>query len=197
MDLDDGVRRRRGRELEDAILTAAWDQLLQGGYGNFTIDAVADRADTSRSVVYRRWPDRIALVEAAVTFGLQQDRPSAPDTGSLRGDMIEMLRRVVAARREIAPLVSVFIGAYFSDSGHSFADLRRRAFGEGVSATMTEIFERAAARGELDPARLTPRVQTVATDLLRHDMLMTLRPSRDEDLAAIVDEIFLPLVSPL
>lgn len=196
MDLEEGTRRRRGHELENAILSAAWDQLLQGGYGSFTIDAVAERAGTSRSVVYRRWPDRIALVEAAVTFGLQKDRPTAPDTGSLREDMLEMLRRAVMARREIAPLVSVFIGAYFSDSGHSFADLRRRAFGEGVSAAMREIFDRAVARGELDPARLTPRVQTVATDLLRHDVIMTLRSPRDEDLVAIVDEIFLPLVSP-
>ncbi|UUT35399.1 TetR/AcrR family transcriptional regulator [Microbacterium elymi] len=60
MDLEQDVpaRRRRGEELEQAILQAGWDQLLEGGYPGFTIDAVAERVQTSRSVIYRRWADR-------------------------------------------------------------------------------------------------------------------------------------------
>jgi AcrR family transcriptional regulator len=64
VDLQTSGRRRRGEDLERAILTAAWDQLVERGYGNFTIDAVADAAGTSRSVLYRRWPDRDALIAA-------------------------------------------------------------------------------------------------------------------------------------
>jgi AcrR family transcriptional regulator len=199
MDLDDVApvaRRRRGPELEEAILAAGWDQVVAGGYPGFTIDAVAERAGTSRSVIYRRWADREALLEASLAHGLNQGRGDAPDTGSLRGDMLALMRRSNESRSTIAPIMSVFMGAYYADSGRTFADVRQQAFGERAGRTMDAILERAVARGEADAARLTPRVRSVAVDLFRHDLLMTAKPLSDADLVAIVDEVFLPLVAP-
>jgi len=190
------ARRRRGKELESAILRAGWQQLLEGGYTGFTIDAVAERAQTSRSVIYRRWADREALLDAILTYGLNLGHVDVPDTGSLRGDMLAMLRASNAARSAIAPLMSVFMGAYYAESGRTFADVRQRAFGERSGRSIDAILQRAAARGEVDPQRLTPRVRTVAADLLRHDLLMTAAPLSDEAIVAIIDEVFLPLVSP-
>ena len=197
MTLERAVR-RRGQELEDAILEAAWAQLVEGGYGNFTVDAVAERAQTSRSVIYRRWPERDDLVSTAIAFGLRRSRIEPPDTGSLREDTIELLRRSSASRSQLAPLLSVMIGTHFSETGVSFADIRAQMIGGGrTHGAMDDIIERAIARGEIDPARLTPRVRTVAFDLFRHDLLMTLKPLPDQAIIEIVDEIFLPLVRPL
>lgn len=198
MDLDKTTKRRRGQELEDAILAAGWAQLVDGGYNAFTIDAVAERAGTSRSVIYRRWPDRDDLLEASVTHGLNQGRElTPPDTGSLRGDMVEALRRSNRLRGSIAPLMSVFMGAYYADSGRTFADVRERALGpRGGGGPLDVILERAVARGEADAARLTPRVRSVAVDLFRHEMLITAAPLTDEVIDEIVDEVFLPLVRP-
>lgn len=181
--------------MEQAILEAGWDQLLEGGYEGFTIEAVAERAGTSRSVIYRRWPDRLALVEATVGFGLRGNPIVPPDTGTLRGDLIELMRRSNAARAQLIPLITVFAAAYFAESGCSFADVRRQAFGDRLGRSSDEILDRAVARGEVDPARLTPRVRTVAFDLFRHDLLMSLKAVPDEEITAIVDEVFLPLVS--
>jgi hypothetical protein len=50
-----GKTRRRGDALEHALLDAAWDELQAVGYAGLTIEAVADRAGTSRAVLYRRW----------------------------------------------------------------------------------------------------------------------------------------------
>ncbi len=194
MNLPTSGRRRRGEDLEIAILAAAWDQLVQRGYGNFTIDAVAEAAGTSRSVLYRRWTDREALITATLNYGLQRDRPPIPDTGTLRSDMLELLRLANASRAQLVPLVSVLMGAYFSETGISFADLRRQMIGEGGLTGLDEILDRAVARGEVDAARLTGRVRTVAFDLFRHDLLMTFKPLSGEDIEAIVDEVFLPLV---
>jgi len=193
MDLETSGRRRRGKELERAILEAGWQRLLDAGYGNFTIDAVAEAAGTSRSVLYRRWPDREALVAATLTYGLQADPVAVPDTGSLREDAIELLRASNAARASLVPLMSVLMGSYFSPTGATFADVRTQLRSERTGG-MDIVLDRAAARGEIDPARLTPRVRAVASDLFRHDLLMTLRPLADEDLLTIVDEILLPLV---
>ena len=197
MDLEQTAKRRRGTELEQAILEAGWAQLLAGGYYGFTIDAVAERAETSRSVIYRRFDDRDALLEATLVYGLNQGRSDPPDTGTLRGDILESLRRANRSRADIAPLMSVFMGAYYADSGRTFADVRQLALGERAGRSLDIILERAVARGEADPARLTPRVRTVATDLYRHDLLMTAAPLSEEQLIAIVVEVFLPLVTPL
>jgi len=196
MDLEQPAKRRRGQELEDAILTAGWAQLVEAGYQGFTIDAVAEKAGTSRSVIYRRWPDREALMEATLTHGLNQNRAETPDTGSLRGDIIESLRRSNQSRAAIAPLMSVIMGAYYAESGRTFADVRERALGERSSGSLDTILARAVERGEADPAKLTRRVRSVAVDLYRHDLLMTAAPLSDEAIVEIVDEVFLPLVRP-
>ncbi len=195
MDLETRGRRRRGEELESAILAAAWDQLVEHGYGNFTFDAVAERAATSRSVLYRRWPDRDALTIAALGYGFQRDRPEAPDTGTLRGDLIEVLRLSNASRSQFIPLVGVLMGSYFSATGVTFAALRGQLMGEEGRGALDVVLDRAVARGEVDPAKLTPRVRSVAPDLFRHDLLMNLKPLTDEAIVAIVDEVFLPLVT--
>lgn len=195
MDLEK-PRRRRGQQLEDAILDAAWELLRDDGYARFTVEAVAERAGTSRPVIYRRWPDRDALVGAAIAHELGRSRIAVPDTGSLRGDVIELMHRFGARRANVIPMLSVLVSGYMGATGTSFADLRVQAFGPRSGHSMDVILDRAIARGEVDPARLTPRVRTVALDLIRHDMLMTLKPPSDDAIAQIVDEVLLPLVRP-
>lgn len=195
MDLQTASRRRRGEELEEALLQAAWDQLLEGGYGSFTIEAVAERAKTSRPVIYRRWPDRPALALAALAFGANQDVVEVPDTGAVRTDLVELLRRANVARAPLIPLLNLQLAAYYAETGTTFADLRREVFRERQTSSVDTILERGIARGEIDPARATPRIRSLPFDLFRHEVLMTLRPVPDAVIDEIVDEIFMPLVA--
>jgi len=64
-------RRRRGALLERALLQAAWDELASVGYARLSMDGVAARAHTSKTVLYRRWPNRAALVVAAMRQHVQ------------------------------------------------------------------------------------------------------------------------------
>ena len=57
------------------------------------------------------------------------------------------------------------------------------------------VVDRAIARGEVDPATLTPRRRTLAFDLFRHEALMTLAPVPESVIQEIVDDIFMPLVT--
>ncbi|WP_448062195.1 TetR/AcrR family transcriptional regulator [Cellulomonas hominis] len=72
---------RRGAELEEALLDAAWQQLLTAGYGGFTVDAVAERAHTSKPVLYRRWPTREDLLLALVRHQGEVDMFPSPTPG--------------------------------------------------------------------------------------------------------------------
>src|SRR5664279_5398647 len=140
--------RRRGRELEDALLAAAWEQLVSGGYASFTIDAVAARAATSKPVIYRRWPNREALVMAAIRHYLAQGSRPVPDTGTLRGDVIALLTEANESRFAMAAVIRVQLGAYFQETGTTPADLREQLLGDRPSAIAT-IMRRALERGEL------------------------------------------------
>lgn len=190
---DAPATRRRGAELEEALLTAAYAELIERGYAGLTIEGVAERAGTSRHVIYRRWADREKLAMAALRFDATRSHRPAPDTGSLRGDLIATLQQVNETRAGAAAVFSLQLVAYFEGGGLTPAELRRELIGDRGTA-MTVILDRAVARGEVDPARLTPRVRTVASDLFRHEMIMTLQPVPRKVIEEIVDEVFLPLV---
>jgi len=194
---EDGDRpqRRRGKALDDAILEAAWDELVDHGYAGFTIDGVARRAATSRPVVYRRWSTRQELLRDAVAHrGAQEDR-TVPDTGSLRGDLVAVLSDFNERRAGMLSLMAVQLSGYYEETGTSLADLRRAFVGDGETSIDVAL-RRAVERGEVDPARLTPRIKALPFDLFRHELLMTLRPASRETIEEIVDTIFLPLVRP-
>lgn len=187
-------RRRRGEELEGALLDAAWEELVEKGYDRFTIESVADRAHTSRAVVYRRWPGKAELLTAAVMRAGSQQRLELPDTGSLRGDVIELLSRANSTRSRIGIQLILQLGDYYAETGAGIGELRS-AFLSGRRSGMAMVLERAIERGEVDPAKLTPRVVAVPFDLYRQELLMTLKAVPDEVIESIVDEVFLPLVA--
>ena len=83
--------RRRGKELEDAILQAAWSLFTRDGFTAVTMQQVAADAGTSKPVLYRRWPDRNALLKDAIAFGLHALSPATPNTGSVRGDLVAFM----------------------------------------------------------------------------------------------------------
>lgn len=187
--------RRRGQELEAALLQAAWDELVQSGYGHFTVDAVAVRAGTSRPVLYRRWSGRHDLVRAAIAHAVGANRIDIPDTGSLREDILVLLRAVNATRVIFLTVLTVHLSGYYQETGTSPEDLRTvlvRGRGDAIDA----VFKRAVERGEVEAGRLTDRVKTLPFDLLRNEFLTTLGPAPETTLQEIVDTLFLPLLTP-
>lgn len=186
--------RRRGPALEGAILEAGWQQLVEAGYAGFTFEAVASRARTSKAVLYRRWHDKEALLLAVLGhqgFGVPVE---TPDIGSLREDVLIALRAMNERMGGItAALFSTVLSAYFAETHTSFAHLRGELVGDRRSM-MIDILQRAMERGEVT-APLPPRVVTLPVDLVRHELLMNLRPVPDEVIVDIVDTVFLPLAT--
>jgi AcrR family transcriptional regulator len=187
------ARRRRGQELEEALLSAAWDELTASGYGQFTIEAVAERAGTSRPVIYRRWATKQDIVLAAIKFDAMRRRQPLPDTGSLREDLLRYLGDMSRRRASFTAIFSVLFSSAFQQTGLSPADLREQLI-DGSVDPIRVILDQAVARGEISESRITPRIVRLPLDLLRHESLMTLKPVPDETLVEIVDELFLPLV---
>jgi AcrR family transcriptional regulator len=186
--------RRRGAALEAAILDAAWDQLLEAGYDRFTIEAIAARSSTARSVLYRRWPSRMDLLTATLRHRGQIDAIATPDTGHLRDDVITVLTDFNDQRSSFIGLFTARLGAYFDEEGGSPAELRALFVPDGPSV-METIVERAVARGELGPEPLPARIVSLPTDLLRHELFMRMAAAPTATIVEIVDDVFLPLAT--
>ncbi len=187
-----GKTRRRGAALEEALLDAAWDELQEAGYAGLTMEAVADRAGTSRAVLYRRWRSRAELVIVAMRRHRPMLSGEVPDTGSLRGDVLALLTRVSDRLTELGPeTVYGILGDYFADT-ELFSAFQEQVLhiGAGVMAT---ILKHAEERGEVRPG-ISPRVASVPTDLFRHELLIRRTPPTSRVIAEIIDDVFLPLV---
>jgi AcrR family transcriptional regulator len=184
--------RRRGAALEHALLVAAWEELQESGYAKLTMERVADRAGTSRAVIYRRWRNRPELVIAAVRHHQPVLSGTIPDTGTLRGDVLAVLRRASGRITESgAGTVIGMLSDLLSDDEGARELITRLTRGGGE--VMTDVLNRAAARGEIRDD-ISPRIARLPTDLLRHELILTQEPPSQRALEEIVDEIFLPLV---
>jgi AcrR family transcriptional regulator len=185
--------RRRGQELEEAILDAVWSELCDTGYAGLTMEGVATRAATSKPVIYRRWPSRAELVLAA--WSSRQPPANQPiDTGSLRSDLLALFTRI--ARRADSMMSETIAGVM----GEAFRDpevldlLKAQLRSAPLTEAITRIVSRAIERGELPPTPLPARATRLPLDLVRGEAILEGSPISDEDITGMVDEIYLPLL---
>lgn len=187
--------RRYGAALESDILDAGWDELVEFGYARLTMASVATRAHTSEPVLYRRWANKDQLVLAVLNRHRARHPVRVPDTGNLRDDLLQYL---TALSDSLAAFFAITVTAAFSgllaSTGQSPAEIREQVMGEQLLPQARTIYRQAAARGELDLERIPSPVLGAPFDLVRHDLIMDLKPLHPERIRAIVDEIFLPLV---
>ena len=189
-------QRRRGTALEEAILDAAWTELSDQGYANLTFESVAKRAGTSRTVLHRRWVGRAELVAAAIARYVRLNPLETPDLGNVRDELLFLLRGY--SRWSPPRLVRlVFEMSEDMEKAHSNFSAIKSQIGLHHRPPTEDILDRAVARGEIDPLRLTPRLASLPTDLARHEIMITLEPLSEAAILEIVDQIFLPLVAPL
>lgn len=188
--------RRRGERLEQAILEAAWAELAEVGYTALTIEAVAKRAGTSKPVIYRRWPSRAHLVIAA--WARQQPiRPVIPNTGSLRADLIWLFTRI--ADRTAGMMTETIAGVMAEAFKHPEVQtlLKERLDSAPLITSIRTIVDNATERGDLHPIVVPKLAARLPLDLIRSEAITCGTPITDETIAAMVDDVYLPLLKGL
>jgi AcrR family transcriptional regulator len=139
--------RPRDAGAEAAIRDAVRAVLVEVGFGGLTVDAVAAHAGVGKATIYRRWRSKEELVRAALGEILEDEEP--PDTGSLAGDLRAILRVMVRDASGVkGQLMPALCGEAQTDPElaeilASFSGEKRRVF--------DAVFDRAVARGELEP----------------------------------------------
>src|SRR4051812_1829696 len=85
----------RSARVVNEVMSATLEVFAQHGYAGLTIEAVALLAGVNKTTVYRRWPSKVELLGAALV-SLRDEEPEPPDTGSLREDLLQLLRQAAA-----------------------------------------------------------------------------------------------------
>lgn len=188
--------RRRGEILEDAILKAAWDELSEVGYAHLTMNAVAARAKTNKSVLYRRWASKSKLVIAVLHKQALNTTTSVPDTGDLHNDVLILLMGIAKPLQIIGAetLHGLMVEHLDKNLISSLPKMMHPGTEYGSTTAMTTILKNAELRGEINLKKISPRIISLPMDLIRYEVLTTHESISDKTLNEIVDDIFIPLV---
>ena len=185
----DTARPRVAGVREQEILDATLDVLADVGYDRLTMDAVATRARASKATLYRRWNGKVSQVIEALQS--QKGPQVAPDTGTLRGDLIETFCGMggLDDQRQMAVL-----GAVLTAIGRDadFAEAFRRDFLAPKITVAEEVFRRARERGEIqDGVDLDLLTHALPGIVLHRRFVLGRTPSVDV-VTRVIDQIILP-----
>ncbi|MCB0928607.1 MAG: TetR-like C-terminal domain-containing protein [Mycolicibacterium insubricum] len=136
---------RRGEALRRAVLDAAIDEVVAAGADAATVANISRRAGVHETSVYRRWQTRENLILEALLERSGLDIP-APDTGSLRGDLVAIARSVGVFIQ--SPVGRALLRAAAQTGSADETGLQ--AFWRARRAALEGVIDRAKARGELD-----------------------------------------------
>jgi len=138
--------RPRSEVCDRAIETAALDLLVEQGWTGVTMEGIAVRAGVGKATVYRRWEDREQLLLDSVVHRCAEHVVS-PDTGTLRGDLIELYRGLLRKFWRDGEVLRAFTAVVARDPG--LAEAFRRTFLDERRAATREVLARGIARAEL------------------------------------------------
>jgi AcrR family transcriptional regulator len=179
--------RPRSEKAHQAILDAAAELLLARGLSDVSMEAVAERAGVSKATIYRWWPTKETLALDALYTKWAEARPQSRDTGSLRGDLLALLRpwARLASSRPYGRVIAALITEAQTDPVFA-AEYRRRVV-EPRRDQARAIFRRAIERGEIPPDTSIE----VAVDLLYgplyHRLLHGHAPLNDRFTQDVID----------
>ena len=175
------------REAELLAVTLAL--LQEHGYDGLTLDAVAATAKASKATVYRRWPTKAELVLAAFMEGVRQVA-FAPETGTLRGDLLRIGEVVCEhADQHAATIRAVLVE---TSRNAELNDVMQHQFLDQRKALMTHILSQAVKRGEIAAAAITDDLWDVLPGYLLFRAIVASRPPTPHTVQALVDDVIIP-----
>jgi AcrR family transcriptional regulator len=187
--------RRRDHSRDPEILAAAIEVLAETGYDGMTIDMVAARAKAGKATLYRRWSSKAELVIDAVACMKRGDIDLAnlPDTGTLRGDLVAMIKphAIEDGERKLR-IMAGLMSMLSRDPG--LAEAVNAAIVEPRAAVNRVLMRRAADRGEISADCDIETLSLIAPSMAAYRVLVLKKPVNREFLISLIDGVLLPAV---
>lgn len=177
----------RSARVRRAVLDATLELLLDNeGSGEPAVSEVAKRSGVHETSIYRRWGTREKLVLDALLTHSEQELP-VPDTGSLRGDLIEFAAEL--SKYLSGPLGVAIARALASSTDDVGVSQMRMDFWRTRFSTASVMITRAIARGELPEGTDANLVLEILVAPLHFRTLLTHQPLGPDLPAALADVI--------
>lgn len=174
--------------IDEQLLRATQDLLVEEGFERLTMDAVARRCGASKATIYRRWPGKIALVVAASAALLRP--PEVPDTGSLREDLLDCGRAYMQQEgRTVQVLANV------TNASRHDPELRsafRQAIGSPYAGLFDAVLARAAERGLIRQNLDLDILARVFPAVAYQQLAAQGRAVSEDDVRRVVDAVLMP-----
>ncbi|WP_419704299.1 TetR/AcrR family transcriptional regulator [Promicromonospora sp. NFX87] len=185
--------RKRDHTRDPEILEVALDVLAETGYDGMTIDMVATRAKAGKATLYRRWPSKADLVLDAVVCMKSRDidLDALPDTGTLRGDLVAMIKTPTIRESERKLKVMAGIASMIARSPE-LAAAAQNALVEPRASISRTFFRRAIERGEISADVDVEQLCMISPAMVAYRVLMLGKPVDREFLVSMIDKIILP-----
>lgn len=187
--------RRRDPAKDQKILDAAVEVLAETGFDGMTIDMVASRAGAGKATVYRRWASKNELVLDAVACMKKGDLNTMqiPDTGSLRGDLVAMIRppSINDAERKLKVMAGL---ASMLSTAPELADAANEAIVEPRARINRMLLNRAIERGEISSDVDIQLISLISPSMVAYRTLIMRKPVDREFLITLIDGVVLPAV---
>jgi len=169
--------------------------LVETGYDGMTIDMVAARAKAGKATLYRRWASKAELVIDAVGCMKKStvDLDHLPDTGTLRGDLIAMIKphTIEDGERKLQVMAGL-ISMLSRDPG--LTEAVNAALIEPRASVNRIFMRRAAARGEIPPDCDIDTLSLIMPAMAAYRVLILKKPVDREFLISLIDGVLLPAV---
>jgi AcrR family transcriptional regulator len=175
------------RECE--LLAVTLQLLQQHGYDRLTLEAVATTARASKATLYRRWPTKAELVLAAFVEGTRQVKVE-PDTGTLRGDLLQLGEAICAhVSAHAATIRAVLVE---TSRIAELGEMMQEQFLDQRKAFMQTVLARAVERGEIDAGAITDDLWDVLPGYLIYRSVLTGRSPTEHTVRELVDDVLIP-----
>ena len=190
--------RRRGDTLTESIYQAVEDIIKTEGYSNLTFQKIAQAAQTSRTVLYRRWETPLELIHDIIVekslHALGGELiDMIEDTGSLRGDLLHMLTLYQRYYIEVGPEIMNAMLFEMSQNSPTMVAIGQNAVKKNILA-MRKVLDFARMRGE-KVKNVSEFALRLPFDLIRMQYLLHRIPIDAPQLELLVDEILLRVFS--
>jgi AcrR family transcriptional regulator len=187
------VGRKRDESLDELILDAAIDILAETGYDRMTMDMVATRAKTGKATIYRRWSSKARLVrDALVSMSSQSvELKKLPDTGTLKGDLLAILKPHSADRQQKKSQVIRGLGSFFSENQEMAEETLADIF-EPLNKVNRFLMQRAQERGEVGPEADIESACEMIISMITHRTQILFQSFDKEYYEKVLDGILLP-----
>jgi AcrR family transcriptional regulator len=187
--------RKRDHTRDPEILEAAIEVLAETGYDGMTMDLVATRAKAGKATVYRRWSSKAELVLEAVSCMKSGDidYDHLPDTGTLRGDLLAMIKphSIEDAKRKLEVMAGVIS---MLSRAPELADAANAALVEPRAKANRILFQRAIDRGEISADCDVETLSLISPSMASYRVLILRKPVDRAFLLSLIDGVILPAV---